>query len=116
MLVLKHLYDWSFYECEREVRGSLVWRAFCRIDCETVPDAKTLIRLSHAMGGDTLKKILERLVGIAGQRKIVRGRALRVDTTVVETNIHYPTTAASGSTGSACSPEMKKLQGPFGKW
>jgi hypothetical protein len=39
MLVLKHRYDWSFDECEREVRGSLVYRAFCRIDGERVPDA-----------------------------------------------------------------------------
>jgi IS5 family transposase len=39
MLVLKHLHDWSFDECEREVRGSLVYRAFCRIDGERVPDA-----------------------------------------------------------------------------
>ncbi len=37
MLLLKHLCDWSFDECEREVRGSLVYRAFCRIDCERVP-------------------------------------------------------------------------------
>src|SRR2546428_6008431 len=36
MLVLKHLHDWSFDECEREVRGSLVYRAFCRIDGERV--------------------------------------------------------------------------------
>src|SRR5919106_4798545 len=41
MLILMHLYDWSFDECEREVRGSLVYRAFCRIDGERVPDAKT---------------------------------------------------------------------------
>jgi hypothetical protein len=39
MLILKHLHDWSFDECEREVRGSLVYRAFCRIDGERVPDA-----------------------------------------------------------------------------
>jgi transposase, IS5 family len=49
MLVLKHLHDWSFDECEREVRGSLVYRAFCRIDGERVPDAKTLIRLAHLL-------------------------------------------------------------------
>jgi transposase, IS5 family len=48
MLVLRHLFDWSFEECEREVRASLFYRAFCRIDCETVPDAKTLIRLALA--------------------------------------------------------------------
>src|SRR5881397_4211454 len=28
-----------------------------------------------------------------GARRVVRGRRLRVDTTVVETNIHYPTDA-----------------------
>src|SRR5262245_28534721 len=39
MLVLKHLSDWSFDECERDVRGSLVYRAFCRIDGERVPEA-----------------------------------------------------------------------------
>jgi IS5 family transposase len=116
MLVLKHLYDWSFDECEREVRGSLIWRAFCRIDCETVPDAKTLIRLSQALGGDTLKKILERLVGIARQRKVVRGQALRVDTTVVEANIHYPTDSSLLADGvRVLTREMKRLQAHFGK-
>lgn len=91
MLVLKHLSDWSFDECEREVRGSLVYRAFCRIDGERVPDAKTLIRLAHVLDGPVLKQLLERLVAIARQRRVVHGRRLRVDTTVVETTIHYPT-------------------------
>jgi IS5 family transposase len=91
MLVLKHLYDWSFDECEREVRGGLVYRAFCRIDGERVPDAKTLIRLAHVLDGPLLTRLLERLVAIARQRRVVHGRRLRVDTTVVETTIHYPT-------------------------
>jgi IS5 family transposase len=116
MLVLKHLYDWSFDECEREVRGSLVYRAFCRIDCERVPDAKTLIRLSQALGGDVLKKILERLVGIARERKIVRGRLLRVDTTVVETNIHYPTDSGLLADGvRVLTRGLGKLQDEVGK-
>jgi transposase, IS5 family len=91
MLVLKHLYHWSFADCEREVRGSLLYRAFCRLDCERVPDAKTLIRLAQALGPEVWKRVLERLVQVGRQRKVVRGRKLRVDTTVVETNIHYPT-------------------------
>lgn len=91
MLVLKHLYEWSFAECEREVRGSLVYRAFCRIDCERVPDAKTLIRLAALLGPAVLTDILARLVHLARERRVVRGQRLRVDTTVVETNIHYPT-------------------------
>src|SRR3989442_1432216 len=91
MLVLKHLYDWSFEECEREVRGSLAYRAFCHIGCEAVPDDTTLIRVAQALGPEVLKAMLERLVSLARQRKVVRGRKLRVDTTVVETNIHHPT-------------------------
>jgi IS5 family transposase len=91
MLVLKHLYDWSFEECEREVRGGLVYRAFCRIDGERVPDAKTLIRLSHLLDEAVLKDVLARLVEVGRRRRVIRGRRLRVDTTVVETNIHYPT-------------------------
>jgi len=48
-LVLNHLRDWSFAECEREVRGSLVYRAFCRIDGERVLDAKILARLAQGL-------------------------------------------------------------------
>src|SRR5206468_1205018 len=93
MLVLKHLHDWSFDECEREVRGSLVHRAFCRIDGERVPDAKTLIRSAHLLDEPVLKDVLARLVALGRERHVVRGRRLRMDTTVVETNIHYPTDA-----------------------
>jgi len=93
MLVLKHLSDWSFDECEREVRGSLVYRAFCRIDGERVPDAKTLIRLARLLDEPVLKDVLARLVALGRKHRVIRGRRLRVDTTVVETNIHYPTDA-----------------------
>jgi IS5 family transposase len=93
MLILKHLHDWSFDECEREVRGSLVYRAFCRIDGERVPDAKTLIRLAHLLDEPVLKDLLAHLVALGRARRVIQGRRLRVDTTVVETNIHYPTDA-----------------------
>jgi IS5 family transposase len=93
MLVLKHLHDWSFDECEREVRGSLVYRAFCRIDGERVPDAKTLIRLAHLRDEPVLKDLLAQLVMLGRARRVIQGRRLRVDTTVVETTIHYPTDA-----------------------
>jgi transposase, IS5 family len=93
MLILKHLHDWSFDACEREVRGSLVYRAFCRIDGERVPDAKTLIRLAHLLDEPVLKDLLAELVTLGRARRVIQGRRLRVDTTVVETNIHYPTDA-----------------------
>ncbi len=116
LLVLKHLYDWSFADCEREVRGSLVYRAFCRIDCERVPDAKTLVRLAQAVGPEVCRQIQERLVALARQRRVVRGRRLRVDTTVVETNIHHPTDSTLLGDGvRVITRTVKKMEGLVGK-
>jgi hypothetical protein len=71
----------------------LVYRAFCRIDGERVADAKTLIRLAHLLDEPVLKDLLAQLVTLGRARRVIQGRRLRVDTTVVETNIHYPTDA-----------------------
>jgi transposase, IS5 family len=38
-----------------------------------------------------IEQIHERMVSIAKHKGVVEGRRMRVDTTVVETNIHYPT-------------------------
>lgn len=91
MLVLKHFYNWSFAVLEWEVRANLVYRQFTRIGGNKVPDAKTLGRQALALGPEVLHHIHQRVVGIARENEIVAGRKLRVDTTVVETNIHYPT-------------------------
>jgi IS5 family transposase len=116
LLALKHLYDWSFAVCEREVRGSLVYRAFCRIDCEPVPDEKTLIRLAQAVGPEVCQEMQERLVALARQRQVVRGRRLRVDTTVVETNIHYPSDSSLLGDGvRVITRTVKKLEEVVGK-
>jgi len=69
----------------------MVYRMFTRIGAEKVPDAKTMGRLGQALGPEIVEAVHKRLVGIACEKKVVRGRKLRVDTTVVETNIHYPT-------------------------
>jgi len=91
MLILKHVRNWSYEVLEREVRANVVYRSFCRIGTEKVPDAKTLVRLGQAMGPETLGELHERIVALAQRRRVVRGRKMRVDTTVVESNIHYPT-------------------------
>jgi len=69
------------------------WCTAPSADGERVPDAKTLIRLARLLDEPVLKDVLARLVALGRERRLVRGRRLRVDTTVVETNIHYPTDA-----------------------
>jgi len=91
LLLLKHLRNWSYAVLEREVRANLVYRQFTRVGADRVPDAKTLGKLGLALGPEIIERIHQRVVAIAQEKKIVAGRKLRVDTTVVETDIHYPT-------------------------
>lgn len=90
MLVLKHLKSWSYEQLEWEVKGNLVYRYFCRIDAAKVPDEKTMVRLGQLLDGPALRAVFERIVQIAVGRRVTRGRKMRVDTTVVETPIRYP--------------------------
>lgn len=73
------------------VGDSLVLRQFCRVYLEPVPDDTTLIRWAQLIGPQTLAQLNERAIELARCLKITRGRKLRVDSTVVETNIHHPT-------------------------
>ena len=91
LLVLQRLRGWTFDETEREVRASLVYRWVSHIYLGPVPDAKTLVRLSAVIGDAGVRALHERVVMLARTDLKLQGRRVRVDTTVVETNIHYPT-------------------------
>ncbi|MEO7133326.1 MAG: transposase [Vicinamibacterales bacterium] len=90
MLILKHLFDWSDDDLEQEVPANLVYRAHAHrcersTRCEDDPED----RRRAGTGG-------HRAVASAGPRRgqaggATRGRRVRIDTTVVETNVHYPT-------------------------
>ena len=90
LLVLKHVRNWSYEVLEREVRANLVYRDFTRVGGGKMPDAKTIGRWGLAVGPETVKQVHERLVQMAQAEGIATGRRMRVDTTVVETNVHYP--------------------------
>ena len=91
MLILKHLFDWSYDDLEREVRANLVYRAFTRIDAEEVPDAKTILKIARALGPEIIEQLHRQLLEVAKRAGVTHGRRFRIDTTVVETNVHYPT-------------------------
>jgi IS5 family transposase len=91
MLLLKHMRDYSFEELSREVRANLVYREFTRIGGGKVPDDKTMGRLARQLRPEVIRQVHDRVVAIAQEETIVQGRKMRVDTTVVESNIHYPT-------------------------
>jgi len=91
LLILKHIRNWSYAVLEREVRANLVYRDFTHVGADKMPDAKTMGRWGVAIGPEAIKQVHERLVQLAQAEGIATGRRMRVDTTVVETNVHYPT-------------------------
>jgi IS5 family transposase len=82
LLLLKHVRNWSYDTLEREVRANLAYRDFCRIGLGKVPDAKTLARIGQAISGEVVAELHRRLVEMAQEKGVVRGRKMRVDTTV----------------------------------
>jgi hypothetical protein len=84
-----HARNWSYEVLEREVRANLVYRDFTHIGRQKVPDAKTLIRIGQVLGPEVIQQLHGRTVQLAGEHQVIQGRRLRVDTTVVESNIHY---------------------------
>ena len=91
LLILKHVRNWSYEVLEREVRANLVYRDFTRVGAGKMPDAKTMGRWGTALKPQVLKQVHERMVRIARDKGVIAGRRMRVDTTVVETDIHHPT-------------------------
>src|SRR5437773_9675776 len=89
--VMKHLKGWSFRDLERELRSNLVYRRFTRFDAEATPDFTTFSRTFALLSPQITERIHQRIVGLAREQGVAQGRKLRSDTTVVESNVHYPT-------------------------
>jgi IS5 family transposase len=90
MLVIKHLYGWSYDQTCQLVAGSLVLRQFCRVYLEAAPRDTTLLHWANLIRPTTLHQLHDHGVDVACDLKVSCGRKLRIDGAVVETNIHYP--------------------------
>ena len=94
LLYLKHRYQLGYESLCREVSDSISWRRFCRIPLdERVPHSTTLIKLVRRAGPEVFDHLNGALVGKLAEDKLLRGRKLRIDTTVLEADIDHPTDA-----------------------
>jgi transposase, IS5 family len=116
MLLLKHMRGWSYEDVTREVRANLVYREFTGVGGGKVPDDKTMGRLARQLGSEAIEQLHQRTVAIALEKKVIAGRKMRVDTTVVETNIHYPTDSTLMGDGvRVLTRVMKKVAAVVGE-
>ena len=91
LLVVQHLYAWSYEETVERVADSLVLRWFCRVYFRRVPTKATLLRWAATIRPATLQALVDRVTWLAKRAKVTRARKLRVDSTCVQTTIHHPT-------------------------
>jgi IS5 family transposase len=94
LLYLKHRYQLGYESLCREVADSIGWRRFCRLGLDRpVPHPTTLVKLVGRAGPGVIEQLNAALLEKLAADKLLRGRKLRVDTTVVEADIDYPTDA-----------------------
>ena len=96
ILLLKYLYkNCDLREVENRTKTDLSWKAFAKLSVEdSVPDFTTLNNWELFFGEQAIRKLHDQVVDYCQGKKLIKAKSLRVDTTVTEANIHYPTDAS----------------------
>ena len=92
LFYLKERYQLSDAVLVQEVSDSIHWRRFCRLGLtDPVPHPTSLTKWRHRLGPEAITEINAAVIDGLRDEKIIRGARMRIDSTVVEANIHYPT-------------------------
>jgi transposase, IS5 family len=92
LMFLKFRYRLGYESLCREVSDSITWRRFCRIGLDgSVPHPTTLMKLTTRCGSAAVDGLNEALLAKAAEAKLLRTNKVRVDTTVVEADVGFPT-------------------------
>jgi transposase, IS5 family len=94
LAIVQQVEDLSFRETIVRVDDSQMLRFFCRFYDDPVISHSKYATLVNLIQPDTWDKINAVIVKFAREKKGFKGKKLRIDTTAVETDIHYPTDSA----------------------
>ena len=117
LMIVKHRSGWGYETLMREVSDSIHLRRFCRIGMsERVPDESTVRKLTRRLGAEVVHEITRELIQKARREKRFRPRAARIDSTVVEADVKYPTDSGLADAGvRALAREGRKLAAKIGE-
>jgi transposase, IS5 family len=90
-LVLMRVKNWDYRELRERIADGLTLRQFTDFYCDPVPKHDAFNRGFNRLTPATLKAVNDLVVEAAVALGLEDGAKLRVDTTVVETDIHHPT-------------------------
>jgi len=113
LMVLKQRHGWGYRTLVAEVSDSIDLRRFCRIALtERVPDESTVRKLTRRIGEQTVNDMTRALICAAVRER----RAVRIDSTVIEADVKYPTDAGLAAHGvKALAREGRKLACKLGE-
>src|SRR5262245_20721013 len=90
-LVVMRMKNWDYRELRERIADGITLRAFTDFYCEKVPKHDAFNRSFNRLTPATLQAVNEFVVAAAVKLGLEDGSKLRVDTTLVETDIHHPT-------------------------
>lgn len=90
-LILMRIKNWNYRELRERIADGYTLRQFTDFYCQPVPRHDAFHRGFNRLTPETLKLINDLVVQAAVDLKLEDGQKLRVDTTVVQTDIHHPT-------------------------
>ena len=91
---------WGYGRLVGEVGDSVHLRRFCLIGLgDRMPDESTLRKLVIRLGAVTVEQVVSVVIASSAEQTKFRARAIRIDSTVVETDIRYPTDAGLAADG-----------------
>jgi IS5 family transposase len=92
LMVVKQRTGWGYETLVREVSDSIHLRRFCLVALgERVPDESTVRKLTRRLGAEVVNELTRVVIEKARREKRFRPRAVRIDSTVVEADVRYPT-------------------------
>jgi IS5 family transposase len=111
LMVIKQRTGWGYETLVREVSDSLHLRRFCLIAIDQrVPDESTVRKLARRLGANVVQEITRMVIEKAQRETRFIARAARIDSTVVEADIRYPSDAMLALQGArTLAREGKKL-------
>jgi transposase, IS5 family len=89
--ILKQYRNLTYEELAFHLEDSRGFRAFARLRQGQRPSASTLQENIKALGAATREGVNQVIVSYASAQVMEKGRAIRVDSTAVATDIHFPT-------------------------
>ena len=92
-LLLMRIKNWDYRELRERINDGYTLRRFTRFDSQPVPQHNAFNQAFNRLTPATMEKINEAVIQAAVDDGLEDGEKLRADTTVVETNIRWPTDA-----------------------